>query len=712
LIIKSLTKNVKQVDCVPSSTEKFITFSIGNLQFIDSLSFIQASLEKLVESLSQTGLLHDVQDFNSLDDLDEQQITTLTSKGLYPNYLLSIKHKLEQKAITQINNKFKHFSKHFNNLTNDQKILLTQKGVYPYDYMSSFEKFKESKFPSIEDCYSKLNKEEMNENDYQRALSVWKTFNMKNLGEYHDLYLKTDVLLLADVFENFRTTCISSYKLDPAHYFTLPGFAWDACLRMTGAKLDVFSEKEKDMYLMTERGIRGGISVIPHRYSKANNKYLSSYNPNEESKYIMYLDANNLYGWAMMQALPTGNFKWCSASKFTENKIINMNDDQETGYIFDVDLEYPRELHSKHNDYPLAPEKIAIQEGHLSEHSKKILKILNEKHSPHDKLVPNLWDKTNYVVHYRNLKLYLELGMKIRKINKVISFSQSKWLKQYIDFNTNKRKEATEDFEKDLYKLMNNAVFGKTMENVRKRVRYELVNNHKRFKKLVNDVTFKDCNVISEDLVGVSRAMTTVELDKPISVGFAILELSKVLMYDFHYNTMKPQYGENLKLLFTDTDSLCYEVKTDDIYKDMETNKNLFDFSEYPQNHPLFNALNKKVAGKFKDETGSKVIQEFVGIRSKMYAFKVNDKENKKCKGVKKTAVKKEIHFEDYYRSLMGEVKEDIQQIATFNCIRSVNHQIYSLEVNKIGLNSSDDKRHLLDHVNTLAHGHYKINSS
>jgi len=208
----------------------------------------------------------------------------------------------------------------------------------------------------------------------------------------------------------------------------------------------------------------------------------------------------------------------------------------------------------------------------------------------------------------------------------------------------------------------------------------------------------------------VSRAKTTVELDKPISVGFAILELSKVLMYDFHYNTMKHKYGENLKLLFTDTDSLCYEVKTDDIYKDMETIKDFFDFSQYPRNHPLFDPTNKKV-GKFKDESHSIPIKEFVGNRAKMYAFKVNDSESKKCKGVKKSTVKRELHFEDYYRSLMGEVKEDIQQIATFNCIRSVNHQIYSLQVSKIGLNSSDDKRYLLDHINTLSHGHYKINS-
>ena len=234
------------------------------------------------------------------------------------------------------------------------------------------------------------------------------------------MYLTTDVLLLADVFENFRTTCIESYKLDPAHYYTLPGFAWDACLLMTGVQLDVFSEDQNDMYLMTERGIRGGILVIPHRYSKANNKYMPDHNPHAPSKYIMYLDANNLYGWAMIQALPTGNYKPAKAKDFTAEKIRNMTNDQPIGYEFDVDLKYPKELHDYHNDYPLAAEKIAIQTEELSSHTKRIMKILETEHKPCEKLVPNLKDKKN---HYRTLKFYLELGLKLVRINKVVSFA-------------------------------------------------------------------------------------------------------------------------------------------------------------------------------------------------------------------------------------------------------------------------------------------------
>ena len=210
--------------------------------------------------------------------------------------------------------------------------------------------------------------------------------------------------------------------------------------------------------------------------------------------------------------------------------------------------------------------------------------------------------------------------------------------------------------------------------------------------------------------IGVSRSKTKVILDKPIIVGFSILELSKVLMYDFHYNIMKRKYGNELKL-FTDTDSLCSEIESDDISKDMKLNSDLYDFSEYPKTHPLYSEKNKKVIGKFKDETNSKPISEFCGLRSKMYSFKVHDEEKKKdietkkIKGVKKNVVKKEVTFNHYSRSLMGEKKEDIQQTSKFNCIRSFKHQLYSVSVSKIGLNSSDDKRYL----NTYAHGHYKI---
>ena len=206
--------------------------------------------------------------------------------------------------------------------------------------------------PCKKQFYSTLNDEHITDNNYEDAVDVWNTFYLKNLGEYHDLYLKTDVLLLADVFENFRKTCVQYYKLDSCHYFTSPGLAWESMLKMTGIKLELMDDV--DMYQFVEKGMRGGVSYIANRYSSANNKYMKNYKKNQNNKYIIYLDANNLYGWAMSQSLPTEGFQWIEPK---DVQLSNYTDDSEKGLLLEVDLEYPKELHDLYNDYQLAPEK-------------------------------------------------------------------------------------------------------------------------------------------------------------------------------------------------------------------------------------------------------------------------------------------------------------------------------------------------------------------
>ena len=245
----------------------------------------------------------------------------------------------------------------FNNLKRyymgDKLSLLTGKGVYPYEYMDSLERLKETKLPPKEAFYSRLNDEDISYEDYLHAQNVWKTFGMKTLQDYHDLYNEVDVLLLADVFENFTDICIKNYKLDPAHYYAAPGLAWDAALKITEVELELLSYI--DMLLMVENGIRGGVSMISTRYGKANNKYTGDkFDTNKLSKYIAYLDANNLYGWAMSKPLPTHDFKWMEEDE--RNKWKNYS------CILEVDLEYPRSLHDLHSDYPLAPEQIEVNE--------------------------------------------------------------------------------------------------------------------------------------------------------------------------------------------------------------------------------------------------------------------------------------------------------------------------------------------------------------
>ena len=333
-----------------------------------------------------------------------------------------------------------------------------------------------------------------------------------------------------------------------------PGLSWDAMLKMTNIKLELMTDI--DMFQFIEKGMRGGVSYIANRYGKANNKYMKEYDEKAPSKYIMYLDASNLYGWAMSQYLPTGNFKWISDREIKQIDLGKYKADGKKGLILEVDLEYPQELHDMHNDYPICPERVKVSNDMLSGYCKKIAKKYKISIGLVSKLIPTLRDKKEYMLHYRNLQLYLDLGLKIKKIHGVLKFDQSSWLKQYIDFNTEKRKNAKNSFEKDFFKLMNNSVFGKTMENLRKRVDVSLVTDEKKLDKFTTKPTYVSSKIFNENLMAVHKDKETLTLNRPAYVGICILDLSKTLMYDFHYNYIKKQYDNRARLLFTDTDSL------------------------------------------------------------------------------------------------------------------------------------------------------------
>ena len=394
-------------------------------------------------------------------------------------------------------------------------------------------------FHQKDEFYSKLNDEEISEEDFQHAIKVWNTFKCQTLQDYHDLYLKTDVLLLADVFENFRKTCLKNYKLDPCHYYTAPGLAWDACLKETKQNLELL--KDYDMLMMFEQGIRRGITHISKRYAEAN-KYMKNFDKTKPSSYIQYLDANNLYGWAMSQKLPTHGFKWIDVNKSKVFKLLEKKDTNQ-GFIFEVDLDYPESLWDSHNDYPLAPDKL----------------------KGNDKLICSFLPKRHYVVHFKNLKQYLQEGMILKKVHGGIKFYQSPWMEPYIRKNTDLRKSASNAFEKDFFKLMNNSVFGKTIENIRKRQNVILVDNRKLALKLSSKPNFERVTIFDENLVAVHMKKTEVYFSKPIYVGQTILDLSKTLMFDFHYNFIRKKYGDKAELLFTDTDSSMYLIQPQDV---------------------------------------------------------------------------------------------------------------------------------------------------
>ena len=646
LFVKNLGVSEGNIKCIPNNEEKYISFS----------------KEIVVDSWEKDGKTFDVK--HEIRFLDSFKFMASSLSGLVDN--------LARSGMEKFQNLKKEFKENFE--------LLTQKGVYPYDYMNCLEKFSETQLPIKEDFYSKLNDCNITDKEYKHAQDIWEKFGINNLGEYHDLYLKTDVLLLADVFEEFRNICLENYNLDPAWYYTSPGLSWDALLKHSKVELELLTDP--DMLLMFEKGIRGGISMISNRHGRANNKYMKEkFDSSQPSKFVPYLDANNLYGWAMMKPLPVGDFHWMTGDELERWR--------EFPCVLEVDLEYPEELHDFHNDYPLAPERI------------KINKV--------EKLIPTLGDKQKYVLHRENLKLYLSLGLKLKWIHRGIKFREKPWMRSYIELNTDLRTKGKNDFEKDFFKLMNNSVFGKTMENIRNRVDVRLVGNREKAQKLIAKPNLKHWICFDENLIGIHLKRIKLVFNKPVYCGMSILDLSKTMIYDFHYNYIIPKFGKKQKLLFTDTDSLCYEIETEDFFADIAGDvRELFDTSNFDKNHPSgIQGKNKKVPGMMKDEAGGKIIEEFVGLRSKLYSYKMFEgKEEKKCKGIKKVVVKKQISFEDYKECLLSKQP----QMRKMNVIRSHQHEIFSETVNKIALAADDDKRIILDDgISTLALGNKNL---
>ena len=386
--------------------------------------------------------------------------------------------------------------------------------------MSSWDKFNEGRLPSKDKFYSNLNMAGVGDKEYEHACKVWREFGIKNMGEYHDLYLKTDVILLANVFESFRNVCMDNYGLDPAHLYTALGLAWKACLKKTGIRLELL--QDPDMLLMFERGIRGGITHSVHRYAAANNPYMKEYDSNKPTNYLQYLDANNLYGWAMSQPLPAGGFRWINCDNWDPKRLVEMfANEKNYGYLLEVDVKYPEKLHDLHNGIPFMCTKMKVNGA--------------------EKLIPNLCDKNKYIIHIRALKQAIDHGLILEKIHRCIRFRQSPWMKKYIDFNTRLRTAAKNDFEKDFYKLMNNSVFGKMMENIRRHRNIKLVNNKEEYLKALMKPNFKSGTLLGDDLMGYEMGKVKVVTNKPVCLGQAILDLSKIIMYEFHYDYMLPK---------------------------------------------------------------------------------------------------------------------------------------------------------------------------
>lgn len=611
LFIDELVKKTRYFSCIPISREKYISFNcvtnLGvKLRFLDSMSFLTGSLASNADRLSS----------------------------------------------------FKFIGKEISNMPTLELKDLNKKLPFPYEYITSFEVLRERTLPTDkESWYSKLKGTSPSAELISEAHHVFNKLKCKKIEDYMKVYLRVDVLLLSEVFEAFRDIAISDTSLDPLNYFTTPGLAWDAALSKSRQSLELMSDPELVSFFTSKGSIRGGISSVSElKYHEITN-----------ASSIHYFDVTNLYGYAMTFKLPVGNFKKISTNSNEEimNIITKWDINDEIGYIFEVDIDYPSDLSDKHNALPFLVEHI------------------------NGKLIPCIRDKKNYHCHIIILKQAIMHGLILRRVIRAYSFTQKAWLKEYVTCNTIKRTQTKDEAMRNYYKLMNNAVYGKTMENILNRSSCKIVDikDTERIDRIINKENVEDVLKLTDNILLYSCRKQPPIFDKPVYVGFSILEISKYHMYSLLYDTIKIKWPFS-KLMYMDTDSLI--VAMDSVKIDYNNVKSKFDLSAY--NDDRREVSNKGVLGTLKDEYPNDPIVRFVCLKSKCYALVTQSgKVTMKNKGVTRMD---SLTFDDYMRVLESEIKGDDEVIKVEQfTFRSFNHKIFSIVSKKVCLKSSDDKR-------------------
>ena len=613
--------------------ENYVSIQVGCLRFLGSYRFLSSSLDKLVKSLDNLPVM----DENGF--IDE---------------------------------------------------LFKKKLAYPYEYFN-LDNFDKPLNLTKEDYWSTFTQSYPSDDDIKRTQELIDKNKIKNGTELTMLYLKMDVLQLTDVFEIFVESSTREYKINPLYSYSLPGYTWKAGLKLTNIKLDFI--KDKKLLLLLENNIRGGISSV------MGDRHVQS----DENKQILYIDANNLYGWAKSQYLPTGEFDILPLNpcNYTDNynleqlveDLIQIPDDNEYGFFIECDLEYPAEIKEKTKNFAFCPYQTKADPNLFSGYMNN---INQPNYKPLSKLMCDVTNKSKYMIHYRMFKFYLNQGMKVTKIHTIYKFKQSPWLGKYIDHNTQKRTVAKTIFEKDLYKSMNNAFFGKTMENVRDRTNLEFI-DHSQIDQIIkrqSKLSFKGImDHYSKFSVYKFDKEKTV-FDKPFYLGFTVLELSKQLMYEFYYNKLQPYWQNKIHLHYMNTDSfiLSFDTKHQELINVLQENKDEFDFSELDKSHELYNPINKKVIGKI-ETSPVLVLDTFTALRSKSYSFSFNNNQKAKQKGIQKAP-----KCEEYQNSLFNSETSSSTNIS----IRSNLHNLTVEKQPKLCLNPFDDKRLFINPINSL----------
>jgi hypothetical protein len=651
-IVQNVDKMMfSRVAVIPKSSQQYLSLFVGPFHFIDTNKFLIGSLSSLITNLKSKGGQH-----------------------------------------------FKYTSSYFGKENMD---IICQKNVFCYDYIDNISKLNDKRLPPIECFFNSLTNKPITQQEYDQAKRVWARFKCSTLVDYMLIYQKADVLLLADIMEYYRIMCLNFYKLDPVRYMSLSQYSNDAFLKMTKVKLEMITNP--DMYFLLMKMIRGGYTACNHKYARANNHFMKAYDANEPSSYLTMLDYNSLYSNIMTQPLPYRAFRFLSDLQVKQFSFDALSLESQTGYILEVDLIYPRKLHAHHFDFPMAPYKKKMDKSMLSPYNTRLCEINNFNYvNKCSKLIADFTTERKYVVHYKTLLLYLKHGLQIRKVHRILEFQQKAFMKPFIEFNNTKRKEADNKFDQNLFKNCNNMCFGKQIENVTKRIHVKLVHKRKQFLTLSAKPNFHSFNIINKGLVSVNMSRPCVLIDRPIYIGACILDISKAKMYEFHYDVMIPKFGrQNIRILYSDTDSFLYHVFTKNLYKDFQGMGDIFDFSNYPSSHFLYDNRRKRDHGYMKEENASFPITEYIGLRSKMYYYKTDYNEHNTGKGIACSALQL-LKREHYLKALVSGIGEEVN----FKTIRSINHTLHTLHVNKKGLGVLDDKRYVLnDGVHSLPYG-------
>ena len=639
LINSKVEKN--NLSVIPRTNEEYMSVNYGCVKFLDSMRFQTHSLEKLTESLKEDDYIH--------------------LKKHFPNHWMLLKNKL----------------------------------AYPYEFYKTLEDYERPIDDLLkagnEAYFSKTKNKLPDQEEIDRTNDIIRLFNIKNGRELTELYCKADVILLADIFEKFIEVSKTEFGINPLYHISLPGTTWSNGLKYTKIELELI--ENVDLFQMFEQGIRGGLSGV------FGDRYIES----DKNTIIERVHMNNLYGFAMLQHLPTGNFQIYENNSITKsfiNKVLNTHDCSNIGYVLIVDLIYPDNIKYKSKNFPICPENKTINPDNYTEYMKE---HEPRPHRPTSKLICDQTNKEYYIVHYSNLKFYLRMGMIIKKVHRIVSFDQSAWLAKYIDYNTKKRSEADSDFMKDYHKNLICSFFGKTMEDIRNRIKVEFVKitDERTILRYQSRLDFNGIHKSYQDYDTYYFKSNVVKMEKPIYLGFSILELSKLLMYETYYDKLQKYFGiDGIQIHYQDTDAFIMSIKTTDLVNDLSNLQyqyKMFDFSNLNKEHKLFSNEFKKIPGYLKIETPKSLyIDKFVCLRSKCYAYTTQlDGYENKFKGIVK-GYKKEISFDQYYKCLMN---QSYNKTCKQFCIRSHDHNMFLQQITKKSLSPFDDKRKYINNI-------------